>query len=199
MRLDFLNRERKDNTGKFLYFEKLSSWIHKKYLNKKGKILDAGSGTGVFALSWNELGYDVEACDLFPTDPAVKKVDLDKHWPYEDGSFDYVFMWHVIEHLRNQDNWISEARRILKKGGKLIIGVPNWKSGHKTFFDVYTHKTPYTIELLNDIAKNFNFDVQVNKKFRNIPYLWRRGDGSVSFNLVTPFKPNYLLTILTKR
>lgn len=184
------------NSRKTDYSDKLVRWIHTTYLRKKGKLLDAGSGTGTFLGSWKKLGYDVFACDLYSPREEIKTADLNKKWPYKDEEFDYVFLWHVAEHLKDQENWINESKRCLKKGGKLILCVPDWKSYHKHFFDVYTHCTPYTIPLINDIAKVKGFKVKLNKLFSNIPFLWEYSD--LSFKLIMPFKPKSIMAILEK-
>lgn len=54
-------------------------------------------------------------------------VDISKPLPYADNSIDYIFAEHVCEHLTTPDvvRFFTEARRILKAGGKLRIAVPS--------------------------------------------------------------------------
>ena len=47
------------------------------------------------------------------------------NYPVRDGSFDYVFFNHVLEHIPDDLQALKEAHRILKPGGKVILGVPN--------------------------------------------------------------------------
>jgi len=51
------------------------------------------------------------------------KVDLQK-LPFSDESYDFVFASHVLEHIHNDENAISEIRRILKPNGIAILPVP---------------------------------------------------------------------------
>lgn len=44
--------------------------------------------------------------------------------PYPDESFDLVFSFHVLEHVQNIDNSISEISRLLKKDGFACIIFP---------------------------------------------------------------------------
>lgn len=44
---------------------------------------------------------------------------------HSDESFDLVFLPEVLEHLDYPDKGLAEIKRITKKGGYLIIGVPN--------------------------------------------------------------------------
>ncbi len=45
--------------------------------------------------------------------------------PFKSSHFDFVFLWHVLEHINNPDKVLSEINRVLKKRGTLILGVPN--------------------------------------------------------------------------
>src|SRR6266404_853963 len=42
------------------------------------------------------------------------------------NSFDAVTMWHVLEHIHDPRMMLAEVRRILKPGGVLLAGVPNF-------------------------------------------------------------------------
>jgi 2-polyprenyl-3-methyl-5-hydroxy-6-metoxy-1,4-benzoquinol methylase len=37
-------------------------------------------------------------------------------------------MWHVLEHVPNLEDQISELKRLLKPDGTLVVAVPNFKS-----------------------------------------------------------------------
>ena len=45
--------------------------------------------------------------------------------PFADGSFDVVLLIAVLEHTREPDRMLAEARRVLKPGGRAIMVVPN--------------------------------------------------------------------------
>jgi len=44
--------------------------------------------------------------------------------PFADGSYDFVFASHVLEHIREDERAISELRRILRPNGIAILPVP---------------------------------------------------------------------------
>lgn len=44
--------------------------------------------------------------------------------PFENNSFDVVYTSHVLEHVNSESQFLSEAKRVLKPDGVLILGVP---------------------------------------------------------------------------
>lgn len=45
--------------------------------------------------------------------------------PFDDHSFDAITMFDVLEHIPNHQNAVSEALRVLRPGGVMLISVPN--------------------------------------------------------------------------
>lgn len=50
-------------------------------------------------------------------------VDL-QHLPFPNGSYDFVFASHVLEHIADDERAISEIRRVLRPKGIAILPVP---------------------------------------------------------------------------
>ena len=48
----------------------------------------------------------------------------------------------------------KEAYRVLKPSGILINLTPEWKYIYKSFYDDYTHRTPFTKKSLEDIHRH---------------------------------------------
>ena len=98
----------------------------------KGKILDIGAGTGDFLSvakndGWYTIG--VEPSDRAKAIAKNKGVSfVEESTELENGSFDVISMWHVLEHVPDLDKQIKELKRLLKPTGTLIIAVPNFKS-----------------------------------------------------------------------
>ena len=46
----------------------------------------------------------------------------------------------------------------MKPGGKVITLTPDWKNTVKVFYEDYTHRTPFTMNSLNDIHLINGFD-----------------------------------------
>ena len=116
----------------------------KKYLPKKGLILDAGGGPGRYTIELAKQGYDVILLDITPENlefakRQIKKaklqnkvkevvegsiVDLSK---FSDNTFDAVIclggpLSHVLD-KKDRDKAISELIRVAKKGAPIFTSV----------------------------------------------------------------------------
>lgn len=52
-------------------------------------------------------------------------IDLNKPLPYAESQFDVVYSTEVIEHVEGHRNFLTEAARVLKPGGWLVLTTPN--------------------------------------------------------------------------
>lgn len=81
------------------------------------KILNIGCGNDTYG-SW--------FVDLYPSRPNVIKCNVDEEkLPFPENFFDEVYSRNLLEHLKNPGVVIKEMKRVLKKGGKLIIITDN--------------------------------------------------------------------------
>lgn len=148
-------------------------------LAKGKKILDLGCGRGEFLRGFIRCGLDGYGVDqsllaktIFP-EAEISQSDLEKApLPYKDNSFDVVFSKSVLEHFYYPEKLVQQIRRVLNPGGLVITMVPDWQSVYKTFYEDYTHRSPFTYTSLRDIfiINGFN-NVQV-EKFKQLPFLW---------------------------
>jgi ubiquinone/menaquinone biosynthesis C-methylase UbiE len=101
-----------------------------------GKILEAGTGKGYFALILAKQGYSFVAFDISQEELRFAKLNLAyfglekyadfkiqdaEHTSFADKSFNVIFSVNTIHHLRNTYKVIDELIRILSRGGKLIL------------------------------------------------------------------------------
>ncbi len=64
--------------------------------------------------------------------------------PFKDNSFDCVISSQVIEHIPFDDVLFTEMRRVLRPGGMLIIGTPDYDTiGWRTIEPIYGFVMPY--------------------------------------------------------
>jgi len=141
-------------------------------------ILDLGCGRGDFSEAFKSLGLEVYSCDLesskYHEGLNVSYFNSEEDvWPYEDNSLSMIFTKSVLEHIKNPEHFFTEARRVLKDNGKLIVLVPDWESQYKTFYDDPTHVRPYTAEGLKFTFEKYRFNVLDCSKFYQLPLFWR--------------------------
>ena len=67
------------------------------------------------------------ATDLSPHSEAVVYLDAARPFPIADGTFDYVFSEHMIEHMPWQagSRMLEECFRVTKPGGTIRIATPD--------------------------------------------------------------------------
>jgi SAM-dependent methyltransferase len=61
---------------------------------------------------------------------AIESCDIEGPWPFDDASFSLVHANQVIEHVKRLDHFVSEARRVLRPGGTLLVCTENLASWH---------------------------------------------------------------------
>lgn len=115
------------------------------YLNESppGKLLDVGCGDGSRLTRMKALGWDVQGQDLDPSAVAQAREKLGsrvhlgqlRDIGFANEKFDYITLNHVIEHVHDPVDLLSECRRILKRGGVLVAVTPNAKSFGHQYFD----------------------------------------------------------------
>jgi SAM-dependent methyltransferase len=96
------------------------------------KMLVVGCGTGreAHALA-KALGCEVTGIDMRDRfDPqAAAEVNLQQGdataLPFATDSFDFIYSYHVLEHIPRYRDALAEMNRVLAKGGGLWIGTPN--------------------------------------------------------------------------
>jgi glycosyltransferase involved in cell wall biosynthesis len=95
-------------------------------------ILDLGCSSGLLSARLRDAGHRVTGVDVVET-PGVRGrmdrflvADLDAGIPSEAGSgYDLVLAADVLEHLREPERLLRDARRALRPGGSMVACVPN--------------------------------------------------------------------------
>lgn len=113
---------------------------------KKIKILDVGVGDLSFlkTLDDNFEKFGVEKNPLLSFENANNKIKIFKgdftRINLGKTKYDFVTMWHVIEHIENPRKVLSKVRKVLKKGGFFVFSTPNPESlGAKVFKRYWFH------------------------------------------------------------
>ena len=130
-----------------------------------GRVLDAGCGSSLIVQSLNHvIGMDYNYAKLrFLRRYEIPLVNGSAFaLPFKDGSFDCVISSQVIEHIAYDESIFSEMCRVLRSGGMLILGTPDYATiGWRIIEPIYgflmpggykdEHITHYTLERLRQI------------------------------------------------
>lgn len=135
---------------------------------KRKRILDMGCGLGSFLEICQNKEVRAVGVEIDPHAVEIAKLrtgsdkniilgDCEK-LSFYNNSFDLVVSITVIEHVKNPLKYLKEARRVLKKNGKLIVFAPNylfpWEGHYKLFWLPYLF--PYTKSLFKLYLKTKN-------------------------------------------
>lgn len=106
------------------------------------KVLDVGCGQGGYLISLAyEAGNECYGIDpllevsLKPARKRAEEQSLDvhllcavgEHIPFRNETFDVVMLTSTLQHVANQKEVLSEIKRVLKLGGRLLVSVPQRK------------------------------------------------------------------------
>ncbi len=94
--------------------------------------LDAGCGRTTRLRHYRDrivrlVGVDVDE-DAGRENPHIDefvRADLDQPLPFADDSFDLVYANFVVEHLEHPERTFAEWRRVLRRGGRLVLLTSN--------------------------------------------------------------------------
>jgi SAM-dependent methyltransferase len=99
------------------------------------RVLDLGAGEGRFTAELAGAGTRVVGVEIAETalrrarvahpDIDFRLTPVEGPLPFADGSFDLVWASEVIEHVADTARWLSEVRRVLAPGGRLLLTTPS--------------------------------------------------------------------------
>lgn len=160
-----------------------------------GRLLDVGCGSKPYRPLFKVdeyVGLDIDSETSRLRGVADYLYD-GKAFPFEDASFDAVLCNQVLEHVFNPDEFLSEIRRVLKPGGKLLLTVP---------FVWDEHEQPYDFARYSTFGLRALFEKQ---GLRIVEHKKLGADTSILFQLANaylfkvtqglPRRLNFLLTI----
>ncbi|MCA9478293.1 MAG: class I SAM-dependent methyltransferase [Nanoarchaeota archaeon] len=171
------------------FFPRVLSFLKEK---KNKRILEIGPGDGSGYEALKEVDADIvknyEAVDLanMLLDKVKKDIKLyeknlsEEKIPVKDNTYDIVMAFEVIEHVRNPWSFIEETKRVMKKGGYLLISFPTGKSIFSKIKFLFTgnvcnfykdngHITFFPKAVQENIFRDFKLIEEFSPRF-NVPY-----------------------------
>ncbi len=153
--------------------------VVRRHFRAPGRVLDVGCAAAYFLSVMQEEGWQVtglepseavraEAGERIGKDNVLAgllgEVDL------EPKSFDLITLWDVLEHIPDPVAALSEARKLLAPGGKLLIETQNvdsraanWLGPKWQHYKHTEHIYHFNPKTLGEILKRAGFAVLENK------------------------------------
>lgn len=152
-------------------------WQRKRFktvmraVDKNGKVLDVGCGTNkIIQNLQNAVASDINfhRINYLKRTNKYRIVSDINSIPLKDESFDTVICSQVIEHVPKNEKIFKELNRVLRKGGILILGTPDYdKTTWRVTEAVYKkllknaygdkHITEYSKKMLIELLKQNGF------------------------------------------
>ena len=132
-------------------------------------LLDYGAGTGEFLKYAKNRGWSIDGYE--PNFKANKTASLKTGIDIQSGEinlpeskYDIITLWHVLEHIHNLDETLLALKVSLKKGGVLLLALPNHDSydakHYKEYWagwDVPRHLYHFNIKSVSTLASKYGF------------------------------------------
>ncbi len=221
----YLTHVEPDALNPQVYYEKMKKttkiWADKfkKMLNGNEIVLDIGCSTGHFIdqvkdktgeifgyeLNKNEVDFCRNVLGLDVSDQPLNE-------RFDEGTFDYVIMIYVLEHIADPKQFLQSIKKYLKPTGNIIILVPNIQDALVNFYDIPKFRTfyyciehlfyysPTTIKKLFDyigfkcaieVIQEYPITNHLNWAYRRAPsdsLASRKGFPDISLNDNTPIE-----------
>ncbi len=148
-------------------------------------ILDIGCGTGSFIKKAAEYAKEANAVEVDTLLNQHLSKTCDNVFFYKsieaipkDKKFDYIFLFHVIEHLAEPSSFLRKLQKSLVEGGSIIIEVPNADDAlcslydikeFKDFFYWSCHLYYFNQNTLSKLALKANFKLKYVKQIQRYP------------------------------
>ena len=142
---------------------------------RSGTLLDVGCGRGELLRELKRMGWHVHGTEFTPS--SAQRVLESLKIPVFTGktafdtipndSMDVVSMIHVLEHVSDPICLLQKVHRILKPGGRLVVGIPNSNCVERKLlgrfwmgYDIPRHRTVFSLQSLRHCLQSTGFDFQ---------------------------------------
>jgi 2-polyprenyl-3-methyl-5-hydroxy-6-metoxy-1,4-benzoquinol methylase len=122
---------------RYLFRKQLAIELVKKYIPRGAHFLEVGCASGDFGMSLSKLGYSGLLIDFSEAAAEIvinsiknrfsnltfdNKDIFDLHG--EKGKYDFVVVFEVLEHIKNDEEVIEKIYELLKPNGFILLSVP---------------------------------------------------------------------------
>lgn len=108
------------------------------------RALEVGTGRGDFLTKLRDANWSAQGIEPSPAAADIARslghsveTGTIESSNLPDHTFDAVFAWMVVEHVKSPPQFFERVSRFLTPGGKLYFSVPNYESLERRFFGKY--------------------------------------------------------------
>ncbi|QJD77951.1 class I SAM-dependent methyltransferase [Spirosoma rhododendri] len=144
-------------------------------VEKKGRLLDVGCGTGSFLETCQKDNWQIAGMEPDADARSVAKSKLNVALASSlaevpQNQYNVITLWHVLEHIAELEKTVARFHQLLDDSGSLLIAVPNSDSyDAQTFgpywaaFDVPRHLHHFTPETIKRLFEKHSFKLADKK------------------------------------
>jgi SAM-dependent methyltransferase len=169
------------------------------WVKREGAVLELGAGYGEFSrciTARRKLALDLnpKLAAHWPAEVEPLVQSALEPLPVADGALYTVFASNFFEHftLEQGESILTEVRRVLAPGGRLIVVQPNFRLEPRRYFDDYTHRTAFTDNGFQDFLRANGFRI-VHVEPRFTPFSMKSrmpvAEWLIRLYLALPWRP----------
>jgi 2-polyprenyl-3-methyl-5-hydroxy-6-metoxy-1,4-benzoquinol methylase len=159
-------------------------------VTSQDRVLDLGCGQGDLTAELQRMGATAMGVEV--AQAAIDRArthhpgltfalaPIDGELPLGDGVFDVIWASEVIEHVADTARWLSEVRRVLTPGGRLLLTTPNHGRVRLALGGIQQFSEPlgdhlhlYSRSSLAGVLDEFGFDDVTVRRIGGPPLLRR--------------------------
>jgi len=135
--------------------------------------LDLGCGNGYYLsyFSKNSIGIDIDRKCI----KNCRKINLSaiganlnnnpKKLPLKNSFFDFIFLSHILEHLKSPNEILVQSKEWLKPKGRVFVGLPTYYNVLRLLGDDYFQHHPghihiFKLEVAKKIIKQSGYSIE---------------------------------------
>ncbi|MDC0357682.1 class I SAM-dependent methyltransferase [Oligoflexia bacterium] len=176
------------------YYGRPDRWEYREALKVvQGTVLEIGCGDAFFLGRAKEKG-----CDVYGIEKETSRIpvsmreyvtdhDFFDYAKTHENFFDAIFAFQVLEHVSNVEGFLSATLSLLKKGGYLVLTVPNRDSFIKNDDNGLLDMPPHHMSRWND------------KVFLNLQRFFPLTVEQVKFEPLEPYHIQWYVNIALQR
>lgn len=167
---DYLEARFTYDPGRVKVWRAIVQDLERRFIAPEGAVLELGCGYGDFI---NQVRARRKiAVDLLPQVAPHLAPEVEFHPGQageldflEDGSLDVVFASNLLEHLERPQvlQVLTQVRRVLRPGGRLILIQPNYRLCYRDYFDDYTHVSVFSDESLCGLLLSQGYGIECRR------------------------------------